>query len=315
MEGTMKIGVSPCLLGERVRYDGGQKSDGYIADTLGRYFSFVPVCPEVECGMPVPREPMRLEGDPAYPRLIARGSRIDMTHRMRQFCDRRVAELASESLCGFILKKRSPSCGLHGVKVYREGMAARSGSGLFAAALASRFPLLPLEDESRLGDPCIRENFIARLFGRHRWLQFMADGPTHGKLVAFHTTHKLLMMAHSPLAYREIGALVAHGGELPPARLFNRYEELYMKALGLHATKKKNTNVLQHIMGYFKGRLTAMEKGELLQVIGLYHDHLVPLIVPVTLLRHYASRYDHPYLKQQIYLYPHPAELMLRNHA
>ena len=316
MSKTIKLGVSSCLLGERVRYDGGHKHDRYITDILGKYFTFVPVCPEVECGMPIPREAMRLEGAPASPRLMTRQSRIDKTGQMLEFCARKVSELEHEDLCGFIFKKDSPSSGLFRVKVYgATGMPAKSGSGLFAAAVARHFPLLPLEEEGRLNDPFIRENFIERIFSYHRWKDFLRSGPTLGQLVEFHTSQKLLLMAHSPQSYREMGLLVAHGRELPPAELFRRYEELFMKGLALHATTRKNTNVLQHIMGYFKRQLTSGEKQELLEVIGQYHDHLLPLIVPLTLLRHYVTKYDQKYLQGQIYLAPHPAQLMLRNHV
>jgi len=315
MTTQLKIGVSACLLGEKVRYDGGHKHDRYITDTLGRFFTFVPVCPEVECGMPVPREAMRLEGDPAAPRLMTRQSRIDKTGQMLEFCERKVRELEGEELCGFIFKKDSPSSGLFRVKVYNNGMAARSGSGLFAAAVARHFPLLPLEEEGRLNDPCIRENFIERVFCYRRWKDFLVTSPDLGDLVVFHTRHKLLYMAHSPELYREMGALVAGGKSMGKGELFSRYEEMMMAGLARHATVSKNTNVLQHIMGYFKKELSAGEKAELLEVIGRYHDRLVPLIVPLTLLKHYIAKYDKSYLKDQLYLDPHPAELMLRNHV
>lgn len=315
MASQLKIGVSACLLGEKVRYDGGHKHDRYITDTLGKFFTFVPVCPEVECGMPVPREAMRLEGDPTAPRLMTRLTRIDKTGQMLEFCERRVRELEREDLCGFIFKKDSPSSGLYRVKVYNDGMAARSGSGLFAAAVARHFPLLPLEEEGRLNDPCIRENFIERVFCCRRWKDFLAASPDLGDLVAFHTSHKLLYMAHSPRVYREMGILVAAGKSMETAELFRRYEELMMAGLAQHATVSKNTNVLQHIMGYFKKELSSGEKAEMLEVIGRYHGRLVPLIVPLTLLKHYVAKYDKSYLKGQIYLDPHPAELMLRNHV
>jgi uncharacterized protein YbgA (DUF1722 family)/uncharacterized protein YbbK (DUF523 family) len=315
MSVPIKIGVSSCLLGEHVRYDGGHKHDRYITDTLGKYFTFVPVCPEVGCGLPIPREAMRLEGDPANPRLMTGRSRVDLTDRMLAFCATRVRELEGEDLCGFIFKKDSPSSGLFRVKVYNNGAAAKSGSGLFAAAVARRFPLLPMDEEGRLNDPFIRENFIERVFSYRRWKDFLATGPTLGRLVEFHTAHKLLMMAHSPEIYRTMGTLVAHGRELPEQELFRSYEEQFMKGLALHATTKKNTNVLHHIMGYFKQQLSHDEKAELLVVIGQYHDHLVPLVVPLTLLRHYVVKYDQQYLKGQVYLSPHPAELMLRNHV
>ncbi len=312
----IRVGVSSCLLGEHVRYDGGHKHDRYITDTLGRFFSFVPVCPEVDCGMTVPREAMRLEGDPNNPRLMTRASRIDKTDQMLAFCTAKLRELENSDLCGFIFKKGSPSSGLFRVKVYGPtGTPARSGSGLFAAAMARRLPLLPMEEEGRLNDPAIRENFIERVFCYRRWKDFLFTAPGLGELVEFHSRHKLLVMSHSTQVYREMGALVAHGREIGREELFQRYEGLLMRALALHATAKKNTNVLMHIMGYFKNELSHNEKAELLEVISQYHDHLVPLIVPLTLLRHYTDKYEQAYLKQQLYLSPHPAELMLRNHV
>lgn len=311
----VKIGVSACLLGEHVRYDGGHKHDRYITDTLGEYFSFISVCPEAECGLPIPREAMRLEGDPLAPRLITRQTRVDKTEQMLTYCSAKVNELANEELCGFIFKKDSPSSGLFRVKVYNNGQARKVGSGLFAAAMARRFVLLPMEEEGRLNDPAIRENFIERVFSYRRWKDFAASSPSVGRLVEFHTGNKLLLMAHSPQIYREMGALVAHASEVELRDLLPRYEELFMRGLALHATVKKNTNVLQHIMGYFKQQLSPGEKAELLEVIGQYHDHLLPLIVPLTLLRHYIGKYDQQYLKRQLYLSPHPSQLMLRNHV
>ncbi|WP_136523259.1 YbgA family protein [Geomonas ferrireducens] len=311
----IKIGVSSCLLGEKVRYDGGHKHDRYLTDVLGRFFAFVPVCPEVESGMSVPREAMRLEGDPEHPRLITHKTRIDKTGQMLAFCRDKVAALAREELCGFVFKKGSPSSGLFRVKVYRDGMPARSGSGLFAQAMVRRFPHLPMEEEGRLNDPVLRENFIERVFSCRRWKDFLAGNPDLGGLVDFHTRHKLLVMSHSTQHYREMGALVAHGREIALPELLERYEELFMTALELHATVKKQTNVLMHVMGYFKKELSGEEKQELLGVIGDYHDGLVPLVVPITLLRHYVAKYRQEYLAKQVYLAPHPAELMLRNHA
>jgi len=313
---AINVGVSACLLGEPVRYDGGHKHDHYITGTLGKFFSFVPVCPEVECGLTTPREAMRLEGDPAAPRLMTRLGRIDKTGQMLAFCSRRLRELEQADLCGFIFKKGSPSSGLFRVKVYGAGgMATKSGSGIFAAAVAGHFPLLPLEEEGRLNDPDIRENFIERIFSYRRWKDFLAGGFSVGRLVEFHAAHKLLLMAHSPDIYRSLGPLVAKGRESDPQLLAARYEELFMKGLALHATVKKHTNVLQHVMGYFKKVLSTEEKQELLAVIMQYHERLVPLIVPLTLIRHYVSKYDQQYLRQQVYLAPHPAELMLRNHV
>jgi uncharacterized protein YbgA (DUF1722 family)/uncharacterized protein YbbK (DUF523 family) len=312
----IRVGVSSCLLGEHVRYDGGHKHDRSITDTLGRFLSFLPVCPEVGCGMPVPREAMRLEGDPGNPRLMTRQSRVDKTDQMRAFCADKVRELEDADLCGFIFKKASPSSGLWRVNVYNEtGTPKKVGSGLFAAAMARHFPLLPMEEDERLNAPAIRENFIERIFSYRRWKDFQLNRPGLGELVEFHTRQKLLVMSHSTQIYREMGALVAHGGEMQREELFRRYGELLMKALALQATAKKSTNVLMHIMGYFKKELGPAEKTELLETIRQYHHQQVPLLVPLTLLKHYVKLYDQPYLKRQVYLAPHPAELMLRYHA
>lgn len=316
MGADIKIGVSACLLGEHVRYDGGHKHDRYITDNLGRYFSFVPVCPEVECGLSVPRDSMRLEGDLSEPRLVISKTGVDCTERMLDYCSGKVTGLLQEGLCGFILKKNSPSCGLYRVKVYKGNSAPLSGGrGVFACVLARSFPLLPMEEEGRLNDPEIRENFLERVFSFKRWKDFLAGSPDIGGVVEFHTTHKLLMMAHSPVIYREMGRLVALGRELQLSELLSQYELLFMKGLGMHATVAKNTNVLQHMMGYFKKQLSSDEKAELLEVIGDYHGRLTPLVVPVTMFRHYVRKYGQPYLKSQVYLSPHPAELMLRNHV
>ncbi|MDD2539697.1 MAG: DUF523 and DUF1722 domain-containing protein [Desulfuromonadaceae bacterium] len=313
--GAITLGISSCLLGEHVRYDGGHKLDHYIVGTLGRYFRFLPICPEVGCGLPIPREPMHLEGDSANPRLMTIRTRIDLTAQMLAFCTAKVKELEDEDLCGFIFKKDSPSSGLFNVKVYNNGVVVKSGSGLFAEAMARHFPLLPMEEEGRLSDPKLRENFIERVFCYRRWKDFLASGPTLGRLVEFHTAQKLLIMAHSPKVYYSMGSLVGQGRDLPLSELLRHYEEQFMKGMALHATTKKNTNVLQHMMGYFKQHLSAEEKVELLEVIGQYHDNLMPLIAPLTLIRHYVFKYNQQYLKGQFYLSPHPVELMLRNHV
>ena len=315
MDFPITLGVSSCLLGEKVRYDGGHRHDHYITDTLGTFFKFVPVCPEVGCGLPVPREAMRLEGDPTSPRLVTHTSRIDLTEQMQAYCREKVAALQDEGLCGFIFKKNSPSSGLYRVKVYNSGMPVKSGRGLFAAEVVRQFPLLPVEEEGRLNDPALRENFIERVFTYARWKAFLQGDPDLGDLVGFHTAHKLLVMAHSTTLYRELGALVGNGKQLEKAELFRRYEELLMMAMALCATVKKHTNVLMHIMGYFKAGLSHEEKEELLELIRQYHDHLVPQIVPVTMLKHYCLKFNDSYLLGQLYLSPHPIELALRNHV
>ena len=316
MDEKIRIGISTCLLGENVRYDGGHKRDRYVTDTLGQYLDFVPVCPEVECGLPVPREAMRLVGDPDAPRLVTIRSREDHTDRMRTWAEKRLRSLEKEDLCGFIFKGGSPSSGMERVKVYdANGVPAKKGRGIFARAFMERFPRIPVEEDGRLHDPDLRENFIERIFALERWRGVLAEGRTVGNLVAFHTQNKLLCLSHSEKHFRAMGKLVAGGKSVPPERLYGDYERLLMEALALRATPRKNTNVLQHMMGYFKQDLTPDEKQELLEVIDAYRRELVPLIVPVTLLKHYVRKYDKPYLARQTYLNPHPTALRLRNHV
>jgi len=312
----LRLGISRCLLGDPVRYDGGHKLDHYLRDTLGHYVEYVPVCPEVECGLPVPREAMRLVGDPEEPRLVTRKSGQDLTSRMLAWAQNRVAALETEGLCGFVFKSRSPSSGMARVKVYSPaGMPSATGVGLFARAFMERFPHLPVEEEGRLHDPELRENFIERLFVMQRWQALCVAGGGRGPLVAFHTRHKLLVMAHSPQHYRELGRLVAAAHSLPEDQLYATYLRQLTTALGRKATPAKHVNVLQHIMGYFKKQLTADEKQELLEGFDAYRQALVPLIVPITLMNHYVRRFEQPYLAEQVYLHPHPAELRLRNHC
>jgi uncharacterized protein YbgA (DUF1722 family)/uncharacterized protein YbbK (DUF523 family) len=312
----IKLGVSACLLGEPVRYDGGHKLDRFVKDVLGRFVEYVPVCPEVECGLPVPREAMHLEGDPHSPLLVTTRTGLDHTDRMLKWAARRIEELEREDLCGFVFKTNSPSSGMERVKVYRDGrLAAKTGTGLFARAFMDRFPLLPVEDEGRLNDPAIRENFIERIFVFKRWRELASAGNGIKDLVDFHTRHKLLILAHSPKHYSAMGKLVASGKTMPEEELFGRYRSLLMEAIKLKATAAKNTNVLQHLAGYFKKQLTPDEKQELAELISGYHAGHFPLIVPVTLINHYVRKYDQPYLKLQYYLNPHPAELRLRNHV
>ncbi len=316
MREKIRVGVSSCLLGNQVRYDGGHKHDRYITDILGAYFDFVPVCPEVECGLSIPRETMRLVGDPEDPKLITTKSGRDYTEQMLSFCREKTKTLASEDLSAFIFKKDSPSSGLHRVKVYNNsGYASKSGRGLFAAALVRTFPLLPVEEEGRLHDAGIRENFIEKVFCYQRWKNFLKDSPDYKKLITFHAQHKLQLMAHSPKHLSVMGKIVANGKNTDPEELLNSYQTSLMETLNLKATVKKNVNVLQHIMGYFKKYLNADEKAELLELIGQYAQHYLPLVVPLTMLNHYIRKHEVPYLRNQTYLEPHPSELMLRNHV
>jgi uncharacterized protein YbgA (DUF1722 family)/uncharacterized protein YbbK (DUF523 family) len=313
----IRMGVSACLMGEKVRYDGQHKLDTYITGVLSRWFEFVPVCPEFELGLGVPRETMRLEGDPEKPRLVTGKTRIDHTDAMLGWCGKRVDELEKENLCGFIFKSRSPSSGAFRVKVYPAGggMAVNKGRGLFANAFMKHFPLLPVEEEGRLNDAGIRENFIEQVFTLKRWREMLADKPTKAGLVEFHAAHKYLLMAHSIPLYRELGRNVADLKGRRIKAVQREYHEQMMAALRLRATVKKHTNVLQHMAGYFKKQLARDEKAELQEVIAQYRDGHVPLIVPVTIINHYVRKYGEKYLAGQVYLNPHPVELQLRNHV
>jgi uncharacterized protein YbgA (DUF1722 family)/uncharacterized protein YbbK (DUF523 family) len=316
MEERIKLGISSCLLGNKVRYDGGHKFDPFLVNTLGQFVDYVPVCPEVESGFPVPREAFRLVGDPEKPRLITRQTGIDSTAQMERWIEKKLPQLEKENLCGFIFKSQSPSSGMERVKVYNDkGMAEKKGVGIFARALLARLPLLPAEEEGRLQDIDLRENFIVRIFVYRRWRELLAAGATAGRLVDFQRRHKLLLMAHSPEMARQLGKRVAAAGARPLAGILPEYEALLLTALKQKATVRKNVNVLQHMFGYFKKQLDDFEKRELLGLIEKYHQSLVPLIVPLTLLKHYIDKFQEPYLKDQYYLDPHPLELKLRNHA
>jgi uncharacterized protein YbgA (DUF1722 family)/uncharacterized protein YbbK (DUF523 family) len=313
---AIKLGISSCLLGEAVRWNGTHKLDRFLVDTLGKFVEYVPVCPEVECGFSIPREPFRLVGDPHFPRFVTSRTKIDYTERMTEWARKRVRDLEKEDLCGFIFKSKSPSSGMEAVKVYNEkGMPVKKGVGMFARAFMEHFPLLPVEDDGRLHDLKLRENFIERIFAFKRWRERLEEKQSRGGLVDFHTRHKMLILSHSPQHHRMMGKLVAQAKDFPIRDLYERYQKLLMEALRLKTTPKKNANVLTHVLGYFKKQLTADEKQELLEIIDLYYQGTVPLIVPVTLINHYVRKYDQPYLKEQYYLHPHPLELQLRNHV
>jgi len=312
----IRLGISTCLLGENVRYDGGHKLDRFLTETLGQYVEYVPVCPEVECGLGTPREALRLVGNPEAPRLVTTHTKQDLTDRMTQWAQKRVDELEKEGLYGFIFKSDSPSSGMERVKVYSEqGMPVKKGIGMFARVFMGHFPLLPVEEEGRLHDPVLRENFIERIFTLKQWRETLEHKESRGSLVDFHTRHKLLILSHSPRHYQIMGKWVAQDKTIPLKELYQQYQILLMEALFLKTTPKKNSNVLQHMMGYFKEQLSSDEKQELLEVIDSYRQEYIPLVVPVTLIGHYVRKYNQPYLKEQVYLNPHPMELQLRNHV
>lgn len=313
-EPRIKVGISSCLLGMKVRFDGGHKHDRYLTETLGRYFEWVAVCPEVEIGMSTPRENIRLVGEAADPRLIAPKSGSDYTERMKAYAEQQVAALAREELHGYILKKDSPSCGMERVRVYdHNSVPQRSGIGIYARKLLETYPLLPVEEEGRLNDHRLRENFIERVFAHYRIRQFIKNNPRPGALVAFHTAHKLTLMSHSVKHYQELGRLVAESGKGDFAEKLSAYFALFMEALKLKATTRKHTNVLHHILGYFKKAIDSRDKQEILDLIEQYRTGYLPLIVPITLLKHHLNRNPIPWMSSQTYLNPYPGELMLRN--
>lgn len=316
MSDRIKLGISTCLLGENVRYDGGHKLDHYLKDTLGKFVEWVGVCPEVECGLGIPRESMHLEGEPDSPRLVTSRTHIDKTDQMLSWTNKRLKELEKEDLSGFVFKSDSPSSGLKNVRIYdKKGMPSKRGVGIFAKEFTGFFRHMPAEEDGRLHDAALRENFIERVFIFKRWKDFIKEDGSLRGLVAFHTGIKLLLMAHDDKALSELGRLVARAKGMNKNVLFNTYIEKLMAALEKIAPLSKNTNVLQHIMGYFKEALSKDEKAELLDVIANYKKGFIPLIVPITLLNHYVRKYKEPYLLKQYYLNPHPIELMLRNHT
>lgn len=314
--GPLRLGISRCLLGDEVRFDGGHKRDNFLTDVLGPYVEWVPVCPEVEAGLGTPREAMRLVGDPAHPRLLTIKSGRDHTRALEKMTTGRLAELGNLDLSGYVFKRGSPSCGVERVRVYTEqAMPSHNGVGIFARAFIEHFPLIPVEEEGRLCDAPLRENFIERVFCYRRYQDLLQSGFTRQAVVRFHTIHKYLLLAHSAQHYQALGRLVGQAEHHRPKELGFKYGELFMKALAVKATVRKHVNVLQHILGYFKTQLGASQKAELLGVISDYHQGLTPLIVPLTLIKHYVHLFDVGYIREQVYLNPHPKELMLRNHV
>ena len=329
----IRLGVSSCLLGAAVRYDGGHKKDAFLTDTLGPFVEWVPVCPEVEIGLAVPRDTLRLVGDERAPRLVVEKTGEDLTDRMRRFALAKARELETLGLHGYVLKRASPSCGLFRVRVHRQnGVPGTAARGLYAQTLVERLPTLPVEEEGRLTDAAIRESFIERVFAAARWRSFVERTPGHGDLVRFHAAQKLAVLAHSPLHYTRLGRLVAGLGDAdrhpsrapqaarrgpgpPHGETLTRYGALFMEALAVRATRGRHANVLQHLAGFFKRELDATARAELADLIHEYRRGLVPLVVPLTLVKHYVRRFRPADLAEQVYLSPHPKELMLRNHV
>jgi len=302
MADPIRVGVSSCLLGQKVRYDGGHKRHDFVADTLGARVVFVPVCPEVELGLGTPRQTLRLIRREDDVRLIMANGH-DYTTAMRAFAKKRVEQLKDDDLSGYVLKKDSPSCGLTRVKVYEDtGIPAKTGRGVYADALLARWPHLPVEEEGRLQDEALRENFLERLSAYHRLQTLFRGRWTIGQLVAFHTAHKLAVLAHTTDGYRRLGRLVADAKGMERAALRDAYTAELMRSMTLLATPKKHANVLMHMVGYFRGQIDAGDRDELLNAINEFRVGRLSRLVPLTLVRHHVRRGQVVYLAGQTYL-------------
>lgn len=311
----IRIGVSSCVIGEEVRWNGGHSRQRYLTDMLGPFVEYVPVCPEVEVGMGVPRPTVRLvrEGDGL--RMIDPKNDIDWTSSMRRLSRTRSSELADAGLHGFVLKKDSPTCGVFRVRIYTDSGVERNGQGLFATALIQRMPHLPVEEEGRLNDARIRENFVERIFAYRRLKGLFRPRWTVGDVVAFHTREKLLLRAHDERGYRELGKLVAGAKSVPRAAFADDYADRFMEIVKRPATVAKHVNVLQHMLAFLRWQDDDIGRAEMHTAIADYRAGHVPLVVPVTLIQHLARRHEQQILLDSSYLSPHPKELMLRNHV
>jgi len=310
----IKVGISSCLLGNEVRFDGGHKHSKMCSENLSRYFDFIVECPEVGIGMGVPRKPIRLIGDVKSPHVVSsHDNSIDYTDKMLEFSHEKAKE--NSDLCGYIFMKNSPSCGLFRVKVYQENgyPAQEPGRGIYASVITKENPLLPVEESGRLTDPSLRENFITRVFAYHNWQQLKQFGLSYHSIIDFHSRYKYTLMAHAPASYVELGRMLADAGKHDVDTLANSYFPLLMNALENIATRKTHTNVLMHLQGYLKKVLSSQEKQELAKLIDQYRTAQIPLIVPITLLKHHFNNHPDPYIAKQSYLQPYPDDLSLRN--
>ncbi len=311
--GSIVVGISSCLLGEKVRFDSGHKQSSYVNQELSEHFTFKSVCPEVAIGLSVPRPTIRLMSDEERVRLVESKDRSkDYTEKMKTFSRNKASELAGQELCGYIVCAKSPTCGMERVKVYTEKHATTDGIGMYTRQLMKTMPWLPIEEDGRLNDPVLKENFVMRVFALNDFYQSMDGSPSAGKIVAFHSRYKLVLMANHPESYKSLGSLVAKQHLLELDDFAMQYRTGFMNALKNRSSRKTTTNVLMHIQGYFKRNLTASEKSELARVIDDYRIGILPILAPLTLLKHYLEKYPNDYLHQQKFLQPHPQELRLR---
>ncbi|MGH8493913.1 MAG: YbgA family protein [Moraxellaceae bacterium] len=312
----LTLGISQCLLGDAVRYDGSHKHSKLCTEHLSKRFSFIAVCPEVGIGLGTPRETISLRGSMHDEQIRVIGNRsadLDVTEKLLAY-----ARLKAESLSaiyGYVFMGRSPSCGLGNVKVYLDNghASGKSSAGLYAREFTRLHPLLPVEEEGRLRDARLCENFVARVYAWKRWNDMLALGLTSARLQEFHARHKYLLMSHRVESYRHLGRLVAQAHLRPLQVTADEYIHEFMATLKIGSSNRSHTNVLQHLAGYLKNQLDAASRQELQQLIDNYRQGLVPLIAPMTLLKHHFRQHPNSYIQQQVYLEPHPPELMLRN--
>ncbi|MCH7370478.1 DUF523 and DUF1722 domain-containing protein [Aeromonas sp. MR16] len=308
----IKVGISACLLGQEVRFDGGHKRSSFCERDLGAHFDYHPVCPEMAIGLGAPRAAIRLVRRKGEIRAEASNGSFDVTEKLIAFSEQQASRL--DFLSGYILCAKSPSCGMERVRIYganNEG-SAKEGIGLFAKGLMAANPLLPVEEDGRLCDPILRENFVLRVFAYHDWQQLCARGITAAALIRFHSRYKYLVLSHASTYYRTLGKLLGNLGKANLQEVADSYIRGLMAALTLRANRRSHTNVLMHLQGYFKRMLTPSQKQELTEAIDKYRVGIFPLLVPLTLLRHHLREHPNPYLAEQVYLNPHPETLRLR---
>ena len=310
----IKVGISSCLVGQEVRFDGGHKQSKYCQQVLANHFDFEPICPEMGIGLGTPRRAIRLIKDEDIIRVVASDGSFDVTDKLNEFSEKTSATL--DHLSGYVFCAKSPSCGMERVTLYQAGTnnGQRDGVGVFAARVMKDHPLLPVEEDGRLNDSLLRENFITRVIAYHHWKCLIASGVTMAKLMSFHAQHKYLLMAHNSALYYKLGPMLGGTGETAE-QIAPKYVALFMKILATLANRKSHSNTLSHLQGYFKRNLDSTQRTDLAEIIDQYREGLLPLMAPITLINHYLKINPDAYLQQQIYLHPHPDELKLRyNH-
>ncbi|ASP47525.1 YbgA family protein [Cognaticolwellia beringensis] len=312
MDNKISIGISSCLLGHKVRFDSGHKNNSYINNTLSEYFDFIPFCPEVEIGLGIPRETIRLVLlDDKVHCVGSKNPDLDVTDRLKDCAEEQ--KTWQQNLSGYILKKDSPSCGMERVRLYKGDMPDRIGVGIYAQKLMENYPNLPVEEEGRLGDAILRENFIQRVFIYARWQKLAVEGLSLQTLNRFHAQHKYIFMSHNQAMAKELGHWLAQAHAEEPSEVLPQYLTKMMTLLKLRASRKGHVNTLHHLQGYLKNFISADDKTELVDIIDQYRNGLLPLIVPITLLRHHFRRFPNDYITDSYYMKPHPKELMLLN--